>query len=185
MNHKIIDHTPFGPIVILWDIFENQPKIIKILLSKPDYSAAIQLQNDNASTKSNSCGLIDYVSHQLILLLKGQDVQFSLDHINLNQCPPFQQKILKAEHAIPRGEVSTYQLIGKYIGKLQSARAVGNALANNPFPLIIPCHRAIRTNLSLGGYQGGLKMKRSLLEKEGIQFDCKGHVKVNKLHYDP
>ena len=88
--------------------------------------------------------------------------------LRLDCCSKFQQKVLRAVSGIPRGKVSTYQLIAKQIGKPKAARAVGRALANNPFPLIIPCHRVICSNGSLGGYQGGLKMKLTLLKKEGI-----------------
>jgi methylated-DNA-[protein]-cysteine S-methyltransferase len=71
-----------------------------------------------------------------------------------------------------------------HLGKPNGVRAVGNALANNPFPLIVPCHRAIRSDCHLGGYQGGLEMKRALLTKEGISFDSVGRVKCSRLHYD-
>lgn len=91
----------------------------------------------------------------------------------LDCCSKFQQKVLRATSAIPRGKVSTYQCIAKQIGKPKAARAVGRALANNPFPLIIPCHRVIRSDGSLGGYQGGLKMKRALLKKEGVFYQAK------------
>ena len=86
---------------------------------------------------------------------------------DLEHCSKFQQKVLRAVSAIPRGKVSTYQRIAKQIGQPKAARAVARALANNPFPLIIPCHRVICSDGALGGYQGGLKMKRALLEKEG------------------
>jgi len=86
----------------------------------------------------------------------------------IDHCSKFQQKVLRAASAIPRGKISTYQRIAKQIGKPKAVRAVGRALANNPFPLIIPCHRVIRSDGSLGGYQGGLKMKRALLKKEGV-----------------
>ena len=56
------------------------------------------------------------------------------------------------------------------------ARAVGMALASNPFPLVIPCHRVIRTDGSLGGFGGGLKMKKKLLGIEGVAFNEKGKV---------
>ncbi|MHA1663588.1 MAG: methylated-DNA--[protein]-cysteine S-methyltransferase, partial [Candidatus Thorarchaeota archaeon] len=56
-------------------------------------------------------------------------------------------------------------------------RAVGNALARNPFPIIVPCHRAIRSDRTLGGFQGGLKMKRRILEMEGVEFDSTSRVK--------
>jgi len=60
---------------------------------------------------------------------------------------------------------------------------VGNALAKNPFPIIIPCHRAIKTNGDLGGFQGGVKMKRALLEQEGIKFSNQGKVIIKKIYY--
>jgi methylated-DNA-[protein]-cysteine S-methyltransferase len=60
---------------------------------------------------------------------------------------------------------------------------VGNALAKNPFPIIIPCHRAIHSDGTLGGFQGGLEMKRTLLENEGIIINKKGKVEENHFHY--
>jgi methylated-DNA-[protein]-cysteine S-methyltransferase len=107
-----------------------------------------------------------------------------LDVADLNLCSAFQESVLRAEHAIPRGSMSTYKLIAAYFGKPNGARAVGNALANNPFPLIVPCHRAIRSDHHLGGYQGGLEMKRSLLNKEGITFDKSERVECLRLYYE-
>jgi len=57
------------------------------------------------------------------------------------------------------------------------------ALARNPFPIIIPCHRAIRADGKLGGYQGGVAMKRKLLEMEGITFDDSGYVTARRYFY--
>jgi methylated-DNA-[protein]-cysteine S-methyltransferase len=57
------------------------------------------------------------------------------------------------------------------------------ALARNPFPLLIPCHRAIRSNGKLGGFQGGPGMKRALLELEGIEFSPTGKVLTDRIHY--
>jgi methylated-DNA-[protein]-cysteine S-methyltransferase len=79
--------------------------------------------------------------------------------------------------------VSTYQRIAKYLGNAKGARAVGSALAGNPFPIIIPCHRAIRSDGTLGGYQGGLEMKRRLLEMEGVMFDALGRVVAKERFY--
>ena len=68
--------------------------------------------------------------------------------------------------------------------KLTPFGSVGNALANKPFPLIVPCHRAILSDRHLDGYQGGLEMKRALLEKEGTPFDDAGRVACAQFYYD-
>jgi methylated-DNA-[protein]-cysteine S-methyltransferase len=110
-------------------------------------------------------------------------MNFPLEIIRLDLCSEFQQGVLRAEHGIPRGSISTYQRIAGHLGKPSGARAVGQALANNPFPIIIPCHRAIRSNRTLGGYQGGLAMKRALLEMEGIRFDDTGRIATKDFFY--
>jgi methylated-DNA-[protein]-cysteine S-methyltransferase len=95
----------------------------------------------------------------------------------------FQKKVLQAEYGIPRGWISTYGKIANHIGNINAARAVGRALASNPFPIAIPCHRAIRKNGELGGYQGGVEMKRSLLKMEGIKFTISGRALLDKIYY--
>lgn len=101
----------------------------------------------------------------------------------MDLCPDFQRRVLLAEHAIPRGRVSTYARIAAHLGVERGARAVGSALAANPFPILIPCHRAIRSDRTLGGYQGGLEMKRTLLEMEGLSFESSGRVSVQRFYY--
>jgi methylated-DNA-[protein]-cysteine S-methyltransferase len=184
MKIKLIPSTPFGPVAISWAMSHGEPKIFRVLLCGPECSALERLSRVFPEDEISSCAKIDRVASEMEAFLNGQDIQFSLDLVQLNACPLFQQAVLRAEHAIPRGSVSTYKLIAIYLGKPRGARIVGNALANNPFPIIIPCHRAIRSDRSLGGYQGGLAMKRALLEKEGISFDSGGRVVVNQLHYE-
>jgi len=79
---------------------------------------------------------------------------------------PFERKVFKATYQVPTGGTVTYQQIAKKIGRPRAARAVGRALGKNPFPLIIPCHRIIRTDGNIGGYRWGKKTKRRLLEEE-------------------
>lgn len=70
--------------------------------------------------------------------------------------------------SIPRGETRTYREIAEMIGRPRAYRAVGNALRKNPHPIIIPCHRVVRSDGSLGGYSnGGTRVKRKLLLEEG------------------
>ena len=79
------------------------------------------------------------------------------------------------EHTIPMGKTASYSWIARKIGT-NAIRAVGTALARNPFPIVIPCHRAVRSDRTLGGFQGGILMKRRILEMEGVQFDAYGKV---------
>ncbi|KPK64895.1 hypothetical protein AMJ83_00940 [candidate division WOR_3 bacterium SM23_42] len=109
-------------------------------------------------------------------LLNGQSVDFNLGRLDWSLTYHFQKSVLRMEQKIPRGVVSTYGRLAKKLGNPRAARAVGTALARNPFPLIIPCHRAIRSDGSLGGYAGGLAMKKRLLEFEGVQFDEQSRV---------
>ncbi len=80
---------------------------------------------------------------------------------------PFGTRVLRATSAIPYGSVLTYSRLAGEIGNPRAHRAAGNALAANPIPIVIPCHRVLRTGGGLGGYAGGLPRKRWLLELEG------------------
>jgi len=79
----------------------------------------------------------------------------------------FTKKVYKAVLGIPLGQVRTYKWVARRAGKPQAVRAVGQVLKNNPYPLIIPCHRVVKSNGCLGGYAfGGEKKKRILLNLE-------------------
>lgn len=80
----------------------------------------------------------------------------------------FQVKVWKELLKIPPGETRAYKEIAILIGSPNSARAVANACAKNPYPILVPCHRVIRSDGSLGGYsaRGGVNKKKKLLEQE-------------------
>ena len=88
----------------------------------------------------------------------------------------FQISVWKEIAKIPYGETRTYKDLANAIGKPNSSRAVANACGKNPYPLIIPCHRVIRTDGNLGGYSGvgGLKTKKSYMKKKSMK---KGYKK--------
>ena len=81
---------------------------------------------------------------------------------------PFQQKVLRKLQEIPRGAVVSYQALGAAAGAPKGARAVGNAMHNNPVPIYVPCHRVIASDGGLGGYGGGAFRKLQLLRSEGF-----------------
>jgi methylated-DNA-[protein]-cysteine S-methyltransferase len=80
----------------------------------------------------------------------------------------FRQRVLRAIAAIPFGEVRTYREMATAAGNPAAVRAAGSACGSNPIPLVVPCHRVLRTGGGLGGYGGGLPLKRQLLELEGV-----------------
>ena len=82
----------------------------------------------------------------------------------------FQQKVFKVLQTIPYGKTISYQELAKKTGNKKASRAVGNANGKNPIAIIIPCHRVIAKNGTIGGYSGGLDIKRKLLKLEGIEI---------------
>jgi len=175
--------TPFNPISILWKKIDGQPKIQRIFLSNEIASATELTAQIYPQAEKQSCELISEIANKIVHFLYGEDIRFSLDILNWDLIKPFPKKVLVAEHGVPRGAMTTYQRLASQIGNPNGARAVGNALKNNPFPIIIPCHRAIRSDGKLGGFQGGMKMKRVLLEMEGIEFSAAGKVLAKNFYY--
>ncbi|MFQ5762331.1 MAG: methylated-DNA--[protein]-cysteine S-methyltransferase [Candidatus Bathyarchaeia archaeon] len=95
--------------------------------------------------------------------------------------PSFQKKALEVTSRIPKGKVATYADVAEEAGNPKAARAVGNAMANNPLPFIVPCHRVVKTDLSLGGYGFGIQLKKKILQTEGVGFSkASGEPRVNR-----
>jgi methylated-DNA-[protein]-cysteine S-methyltransferase len=180
---RYLRQTRFGPICIVWSDWRGEPKIVQVVLSRPGMPGEQAVGVLFPAVPSLACARIDSVADKLEGFLDGADIRFSLGAVRLDLCSPFQQRVLRAEHGIPRGRLSTYKRIAVHLAKPNAARAVGTALARNPFPVIIPCHRAIRSDRTLGGYQGGIAMKRALLEAEGIAFDAMGRVAGESRFY--
>jgi len=86
--------------------------------------------------------------------------------IDLSKYTPFQRKVWEVVQTIPYGETRSYKWVAERIGNPRAVRAVGQALKRNPLPGIVPCHRVICSDGSLGGFSQGLKMKRELLRSE-------------------
>jgi len=89
---------------------------------------------------------------------------------------PFQRRVLELLMQVGPGAILTYSSLAAWAGAPQASRAVGGAMHDNPIPVYVPCHRVVRSDLSLGGYGGGLEVKRKLLEVEGFSFTRTGTV---------
>ncbi|MBN2581536.1 MAG: methylated-DNA--[protein]-cysteine S-methyltransferase [Planctomycetes bacterium] len=108
---------------------------------------------------SLAAGIADYFA--------GRAAEFDVA-IDLSGCTPFQRCVLEACRRIPTGKVLTYGQLAARAGRPRAARAVGQAMAGNPVPLVVPCHRVVAAGGALGGFSasGGEGMKRRLLDHE-------------------
>jgi methylated-DNA-[protein]-cysteine S-methyltransferase len=183
IHKKIIFSKSYGSVVVIWSFFEGLPKIVRILMSCSRNFAEKRASILFPDSKEISCMEIDKIAGLIHAFLEGEDIKFSLSLVDISLFTKFQQSVLQAQYAVPRGSVTTYHLLAAYVGVPGAARAVGNVMAANPFPLIIPCHRTVRSDLRPGGFQSGVEMKKGLLEREGIVFDDTGKVKCPSLYY--
>ena len=182
MNVKIIDRVPFGPVALVWtEGGGGCPMLVQALLSTQARPAVQRVADLHPGAARASCREIDNVASRIAAFLNGNHVTFSLNALAFDTCGAFHRRVLRATHSIPWGHVATYGGIAINLDRPGGARAVGNAMATNPFPLIIPCHRVIRSDLTLGAYGGGAAMKRHLLEQEGIVFEGRGRAPETRV----
>ena len=175
--HYSIADTSYGEMTIIWTAGEPL-RVVRILL--PSRRGELGIRYPQATESTDSA--IGDLAEDIARFLDGEDVTFSLDLMDVDQCSPFQRSVILAEYGVPRGHVTTYGRLARHLGAPRASRAAGRALATNPFPIVIPCHRAVRSDGSLGGYQGGVEMKARLLEMEGVQVEH-GMVLMNRVFY--
>ena len=115
---------------------------------------------------------------QLIEYLAGTRTSFNIP-LDLSEGTNFQRQVWKALQSVPYGQLRSYQALATRVGGKQYARAVGNAVGANPLPIVIPCHRIVTRNSSLGGFSGGLPTKQRLLALEGTLSQLRRVGKVS------
>ncbi len=175
--------STFGRFSIVWKEGVDGPRVQRVVLSKGRTSSEKIVRGAFGNTAPGSDPTIAELGDRIARFLEGVALSFELDLVALEICSDFQRRVILAEHGIPRGMVSTYGRIARHIGVEGAARAVGSALARNPFPIVIPCHRAVLSDGKLGGYQGGPAMKRALLELEGVEVSESGKVITDEFYY--
>lgn len=155
-----IRSTPIGPVGIVWEKTGGRFVIRRVLLPGSRASGRIA---------AGTCAESARAARRTEALLAGKAARLPLSLVDLSTLPPFTRAVLRVTHRIPRGRTRTYAQVAAAAGVPGAARAVGNALAANPVPLIVPCHRVVKSGGALGGFQGraGNALKRRLLEIEG------------------
>jgi methylated-DNA-[protein]-cysteine S-methyltransferase len=149
MIYQLSMSSPAGTLILS----EEDEKIIEISFGKSDICGIIKETNVLVQCRSE---LNEYFA--------SQRTEFSVP-ISMKGTA-FRKKVWNALINIPYGKTASYKDIAEAVGCPKGARAVGSANHNNPIPIIVPCHRVITADRKLGGYAGGLEIKRLLLETE-------------------
>ena len=148
--------------------------IVRIILpvgSREGAWAAVQRDWPGASGGTNSH--LAALQLKLQRYFRGEDVSFQDQALDLQSATAFLARVWEVVRAIPRGEVRSYRWVAQQVGSSRGARAVGRAMAINPFPIVVPCHRVVGQHGELTGFGGGLEMKHRLLAMEGVHLPAK------------
>ncbi len=164
MQQMMIFQSPWG-----WmGVAESSKGIHTIVLpkrSKRAVESELSAQS-HAPVQLGGSARLETARWQLLDYLAGNRDTFDVS-LDLSYGTIFQRQVWRTLQRVPYGKLRSYQWIAARVGGPHYARAVGNAVGANPLPIMIPCHRIVAHDASLGGFSGGLPMKRKLLSLEG------------------
>ena len=139
--------------------------LLAATLPQPSAPKALQLLGGRVKQAIWSPYRLADLAERLKAYFNSEKVTFP-DELDLSLSTPFQSAVWQQARLIPYGGTRSYQWVAEQIKRPKAARAVGQALGKNPFPIIVPCHRVVASDGELGGFGGGLEMKRRLLQME-------------------
>jgi methylated-DNA-[protein]-cysteine S-methyltransferase len=160
--------TPFGPLLVA----ATPRGLVKVSFpSTQDNEETLEgLARRISPRVLEAPARLDDVRRQLDLYFEGRLHDFDLA-LDWQLSRGFRRRALRAIDRIPYGKTRSYTDIARSAGNQRAVRAAGTACGSNPIPIIVPCHRVLRSGGGLGGYGGGLPMKEALLELEGVGLD--------------
>ena len=158
---------------LTFTLFESRLGWMAVVRSAEGLKRVIlpQTSKDAVLAQIGACGIAtedegsarsDDLPDRLRRFIDGEPVDFP-DSLDMSGTTSFRQKVWQSTRRIPYGEVKSYLWVARQIGSPKGARAVGQALGENPYPIVVPCHRVSQSDGGLGGFGGGLKLKRFLL----------------------
>ncbi len=157
--------SPFGPLLLA----ATPRGLVKLSLPGHDPEEALEDLAARISPRLlEAPARLDEARRELDLYFEGKLTEFDLP-LDWQLSKDFRRRALRAIDRIPYGKTRSYTEIARSAGNERAVRAAGSACGANPIPIVVPCHRVLRTGGALGGYGGGLPMKEALLELEGIR----------------
>jgi methylated-DNA-[protein]-cysteine S-methyltransferase len=169
MSSFALFDTPVGECGVVWS---DDGTIVGTQLPEgraDDTRARMEARFDGA-TPATPPEAVRAAVERMVASLSGEaDDLIDID-LDLSSLPPFQQRVFEVVRHIPAGETMSYGDVAAAAGSPGAARAVGQALGRNPFPIVIPCHRVVAAGGRLGGFTatGGVSVKAKLLAAEGV-----------------
>ncbi len=166
--YMILEKTPVGRVLMIGS--ENGIASISLSIKKRDIPNRLLLYRLISGVEpQNEEGSIGGAVNQLKEYFSGKrtDLNFKLD---FSAATEFRRKVFGALVNVKAGQTISYGELARAAGSPNASRAVGSAMAENPLPLAVPCHRVVRSDGRLGGFRGGLDMKRKLLRLEGVNI---------------
>ena len=154
----IIFNTDMGWVGILG----STKGLLGTTLPQPSAQEARQLLGAGVNYATRSPHRFEDLIERLRTYFGGHQVAFP-DELDLSGATPFQRQVWGVTRLIPYGKTRSYLWVAEQIKRPGAARAVGQALSRNPLPIIVPCHRVLNSDGRLGGFSGGVEMKRRLL----------------------
>jgi methylated-DNA-[protein]-cysteine S-methyltransferase len=159
--------SPFGPLLAA----ATPRGLVRLAFPEESVEGVLErLANRISPRIVEAVGPLEPVRRELDDYFSGRRRSFELT-LDWSLIGPFGRRVLRATAGIPYGGVLTYAEVAAEAGSPRGSRAAGNALGANPIPIVIPCHRVLRSGGSIGGYGGGPERKRWLLELEGALDD--------------
>ncbi len=170
--------TAIGTCAIAWHADDPDHEIVLVQLPGPDAEASrrrVLRRLPDAKETRPPAAVADAIA-RIEALLRGEKVDLSPIRLDMREVPAFHRKVFEATRAIPPGRTRTYGEIATQIGEPGASQAVGQALGDNPFAPVVPCHRVLAAGGRMNGFSahGGVVTKRRMLEIEGAvahQFD--------------
>jgi len=156
--------SPFGPLLLA-----TTPRGL-VRLNLPAYDPEETLEELAAKVSPRvleAPAKLDEARRELELYFEGKLTEFELP-IDWQLTGGFRGKVQRAIHRIPFGETRSYAELARSAGNERAVRAAGTACGTNPIPIVVPCHRVLRSGGALGNYGGGVPMKEALLKLEGV-----------------
>ncbi|HLS03447.1 MAG TPA: methylated-DNA--[protein]-cysteine S-methyltransferase [Actinomycetales bacterium] len=153
--------SPIGELLLA----ATNTGLVRIVFENGSRDTALEQLNRRVGPVTQDREALANVIQQLQEYFAGNRKEFTLP-LDLRLATGFRRTALEHLRTVPYGETESYAEVAEAVGSPRAMRAVGSACANNPIPLVIPCHRVVRSDGTMGGYGGGLGIKERLLDME-------------------